>query len=721
VNDRHALLIGIDAYLPNRLYNDGEYPPLRGCVRDIRRVEEFLVTRLGLTAERIVKLTASRPEALAKPTRGGAPPAVQPTEPRERWPTYENMVAAFRQVTEAASPGDEVYIHYSGHGGRARTIYPEKKGINGLDEALVPVDIGDPNCRYLRDLELANFLESMVGKELRVVLVLDSCHAGGATRLNYAPRGMRVPLGRHPFDETSRPTDSLVAPRQELLASWKGEAMVPRQGPFPGWRDGAVVLRDFQASTPWLPVAEGYVLLAACCPKEFAYEGEFDGAMGGALTHWLLDALNRVEEGTTYKKLHQQIVAKVHGVLPQQTPMLLGEENWTVFGAGPELEGRNLPRAVDVFGIEPDGRILLNTGQAQGVGNKALFAIHSLDTRSGDSTARRALVEVTLAGATESWATIVEGTRCAIEPGAQAFLLDPGAAELRSAVRLVREGSAVTELEERTLEALVALVTAEKSFLRLAGETDDLADLEVVVSEHAIEIRDGKGKPVPNLSPALRPQDPAAASAAVARLVHLTKYRNLQQLDHLPPRTPLAGKLAIDLLKVPVGYDPKRLPDLQPGSMGSHTLDVVLGESILLRIQNLSSWVLNLVVLDFQPDWGITQICPGPGEGAFFPLDDRKDFPLVLQADLPAGLDEGTDLLKVFATRRTANFHWLEMPPLHRSKGSGSALSLEPPRPTEKWFGPLRSNPRRSLSLIPAAFPSEEWVTVQVEVRIRRN
>ncbi|MEG4419920.1 hypothetical protein QUA70_15235 [Microcoleus sp. LAD1_D5] len=47
----------------------------------------------------------------------------------------------------------------------------------GLDEALVPTDIGQPNSRYLRDLELAKLLEERVEKELVVTLVLDPANS----------------------------------------------------------------------------------------------------------------------------------------------------------------------------------------------------------------------------------------------------------------------------------------------------------------------------------------------------------------------------------------------------------------------------------------------------------------------------------------------------------------------------------------------------------------
>jgi Caspase domain len=151
----YALLIGVDRYLPNQLPGGYCYASLGGCVRDINHVEQFLRRKLGMPQECILKLTA---------TNAGRS---QPLEPRDQWPTYENMVDRLKQLTTMAHPGDQVYIHYSGHGGRATTVYPDLKGANGSDEALVPTDIGNSEARYLRDVEMAHLLKTMVDKANR--------------------------------------------------------------------------------------------------------------------------------------------------------------------------------------------------------------------------------------------------------------------------------------------------------------------------------------------------------------------------------------------------------------------------------------------------------------------------------------------------------------------------------------------------------------------------
>ncbi|MBK6433775.1 caspase family protein [Candidatus Amarolinea dominans] len=136
---------------------------------------------------------------------------------RDQWPTYRNMVMAFKQVTAMARPGDQVYIHYSGHGGRTITAYPEIKGPTGVDEGLVPLDIGDPNAQYLRDIELHTLIQNLVDKGVVLTVVFDCCHSGGATRaLTQGSNGARA-RGIGKTDMTVRPLQPIVAPLDDPL------------------------------------------------------------------------------------------------------------------------------------------------------------------------------------------------------------------------------------------------------------------------------------------------------------------------------------------------------------------------------------------------------------------------------------------------------------------------------------------------------------------------
>ena len=57
------------------------------------------------------------------------------------WPTYQNMVAKFKQLLAMGKTGDQVYIHYSGHGGKVlhSLAATTPRGDYSLAFGLVPV------------------------------------------------------------------------------------------------------------------------------------------------------------------------------------------------------------------------------------------------------------------------------------------------------------------------------------------------------------------------------------------------------------------------------------------------------------------------------------------------------------------------------------------------------------------------------------------------------
>jgi hypothetical protein len=170
---------------------------------------------------------------------------------------------------------------------------------------------------------------------------------------------------------------------------------------------------------------------------------------------------------------------------------------------------------------------------------------------------------------------------------------------------------------------------------------------------------------------------------------------------------------------VQVDYEPGEQPVPQPFSDENNRYTVKDGEWTFLRIHNNHSNVLNITVLDLQPDWGITQIYPS-GAGYFQPLDPSRELTLPLRANLPSGMKAGTDIVKVFATLGTSNFRWLELPPLDRSGGTNQnfdGISTSSPEEPAS-ISTLEGCGTRNLTLASGA--SNEWVTYQVELQVQR-
>lgn len=717
-----ALLIGIDGYLPNTLPGGSSYKNLNGCVRDINHVESFLRNTLQVPQEQILKLTASNLDG-----------SNQPQEPPEQLPTYENIVAKFKEITDLSQRQDQVYIHYSGHGGRATTIYPELKGKTGVDEALVPIDIGNSEARYLRDLELAKLLQTMVDKGLVVTLVLDSCHSGGATRGGVNDSNIRG-LNKNLIDTTPRPKESLVALTKELIQNWQRLT------------EGQQNKRNITAASGWLPEPKGYVLLAACRDNEYAYEYAFNGTeRNGALTYWLLDSLQKLGNEVTYKVLHDRILAKVNSQFERQIPMLQGEGDRVVFsGQSMSSQSGVIVKKVDLA----KNRVLLQAGEAQGLRRGAEFAIYQLGTTDFSQTDKRvAIAKIIQVGAEESWAeitkilrqvnpentlrlyippsatsnrtpqTLTEGT---IEDGAPALLLSPGI-KLVCKVRLLPPEENQQPVGIDATEALAAL-NADKAkiednswveFLSFDELSDEPVAYQVSINEQGeYEILDAGGEPIINLQPPLRVGQPNAARSVVNRLVHLSKYQAILQLDNNDPLSSLAGKLKVELCKAG-----EKRGELLPLDAPSNLPTFDVDEYAVLRIRNESSQVLNITVLAIQPDWSISQIHPD-NAAPFEPLDPGMEKKVRIHTNLPEGYQEGADVIKVFATVGATNFRWLELPALDQPRKGIQRLRVN--NPLEELLAAVASEQPPNRNVSAAAYPSDKWTTEQVKLVVKQ-
>lgn len=691
-----ALLVGIDRYSQVPLPDGSHYPHLGGCVRDINHVEQMLRSRLNLTDEQITKLTSSN-------SKNG-----QPVESAAQLPTYENLVAAFKNVTDKAQPGDQVYIHYSGHGGRSTTMFQELKGASGLDESLVPCDVGENGACYLRDIEMAYLLKTMSDKGLIVTMVLDSCHSGGATRGN----GGGAVRGIAGIDTTPPPKESAVAGKEEMIKAFRempSAATRSVNASVSGWR---------------LPTPKNFVLLAACRANELANEYAFDGKeRNGALTYWMLDALKQIGEGFTYKMLYNRVVARVHAKFVDQTPQIEGDGNREIFG-GDKLA---TSAAVNVIKVDlPNKRIQLSTGQAQGVGKGAQFAVYAANTTDfTDLTQRLAVIEIDNPGTTDSWANIVTDIQASqILEGAQAVLLGIGI-RLRGRVRLVKQKNVFDEAaQDKGLEKLRSVITqdegdtaAGEKWIRLSADGEE-ADFQVAINFRGeYEIWDANGRTLPNLRPALSITDDGAAAQVARRLVHLTKYRNARLIDNTDPTSPLARKIVAELGKL---TDPNNKATFQP--LGSPARPLSVGEEACLRVTNLSNTPVNIAIMDLQPDWGISQAFPSPDNGQDYELLEsgaNNALMLPMGAWLPDDYQEGVDTLKVFATIEGTSFHWLEMPALDQppaapkaTRNTGDAL--------EQLMSALAA-PKLTRQMVNLSAPKgRSWTTTEVEVRVRR-
>ncbi|KAH8661815.1 caspase domain-containing protein [Ilyonectria robusta] len=290
---RFALLVGIDFYLNDgsRKSEKGEslsLSNLQGCVNDVGGVEEFL--RKEFQLDNSCVLTSPLPSSGL------------PTEASDRWPTFDNIRREFNTVSEQASAGDMFFFHFSGHGARLQPTSRSPPG-RSTDPSLVTMDFccGKP---AVRGWQLNEWLKILNEKKIRTVVILDSCHSGGAWRTD----------GRFRTPEGWTNIPNLPADEGAIL-----ETAVESS------------CRNGELEMSWSINPDGFTLMAACESHEKAAEKTVNGRSYGAFTHGLLACLkqNRPSEAVvTYRNLRDQIVKQVNG----QTPRVYGRDRLVFFG-----------------------------------------------------------------------------------------------------------------------------------------------------------------------------------------------------------------------------------------------------------------------------------------------------------------------------------------------------------------------------------------------------
>lgn len=694
----YALLIGIDYYEPNPYYNS-----LQGAVRDIDKVAAYLEKSLQIPSERITRLISPLPNnnslADVRAARKEIPP------------TYRNIVDAFNNLTETANTGDLVYIHYSGHGGRAKTIFPDLKGEGQYDEGLVPIDVGNDGY-YLRDVEIATLLKRMTDKGLIVTVIFDSCHSGGATRGDSEIRGAR----NGEKDTKNRPRDSLVATRDELEQNW-------------------LALSENNPQKGWLPNQGDYVFLGACRPSEFAYESAFDGKdRNGALTYWTIDTLTSSNSALTYKSLYNRVKGMIQSKFPQQLPILIGEGDRLVFGDKRQYK----PYTVVVVKVSEDEKeVTLDAGLAAGLTSGTRFAIYPSDDVS-DRSKQIAIVELTdNIQADKSTAIILsvsEGgieLKGKIEPGTSAVMV-AAPIDLIRRVRLFdrkQAGDKENELPADLVSKQTAALEKVRQALAGNGWLVEVKDGEEAHYQVAVG-RDGAyeicmGMPIKNLRPALSIADPEAPKKVVDRLIHLAKYQSVQALDN--PASELTDYLEFALCD----SNKKPFPDPQNVSLQPK-------EVSYLKIKNTYSQILNVAVLDLEPTWEISQIPIQGNIASFFPLEAGQETYTKLRLQLPENYRETKEILKIFATKGLANFQWLTLPSLDNELEIKGNLNLQLKERAEELktrgkaqnINPLNnlltaigSNvdrpPQITRAMVYESDPEAEWVTKDIVIMVK--
>lgn len=137
---------------------------LYGCIQDSNNVKKILAEKYKFNE--ILQLTDHTPIL----------------------PTLNNIVFAIRWLVSGAQDGDELYLHYSGHGSQKKATkesmpYEE----DGMDEAIVPIDF-QTSGYLIDDILYDELVKTLYGKSVKLNVIVDACHSGTMLDLVFSSR-----------------------------------------------------------------------------------------------------------------------------------------------------------------------------------------------------------------------------------------------------------------------------------------------------------------------------------------------------------------------------------------------------------------------------------------------------------------------------------------------------------------------------------------------------
>ena len=244
--------------------------------------------------------------------------------------TKAGILAAIENLKSKISKGDIVVIHYSGHG--QQILDDNGDEADGLDESLVPYDAWKKyNVKYkgenhLRDDEIQKFVfafRNTLGKDGQLLMILDSCHSGNATRgpVMRGGESALVPEGWKP------PTNNTI-------------------------REGSGLFETVALNTDAAP----FVVISGASDSEPNFE--YDGV--GSLSYAFSKAMNEIDGDYSYRKLFSKIASTMNAIVPQQRPTIEGNIDYQLF----EKKFIEQKPYFDVLNINQSSTVLtINGGQ----------------------------------------------------------------------------------------------------------------------------------------------------------------------------------------------------------------------------------------------------------------------------------------------------------------------------------------------------------------------
>lgn len=567
---------------------------------------------------------------------------------RDEQATKKGMTEAIDRLIARAQAGDIVVFHFSGHG---QQVFDDNGDeADGYDEALVPYNAnmryggGYTGQNHFRDDELGEKFKQLrkkIGKEGSLLVLLDACHSGTATR------GQEIAVARGAEAKCEPPGYA-----QKITGSRGAQ----NEGVF----DDKELLSNM-------------VVISAASADQLNYETKDAGNNGvGALSYAFSRAISQTTGSINYKILFEKIKTDIQSWKPYQNPQIEGNTEQQVLGG-------KFIRSSDIIRItrwNPDNTIEIPRGMIHSIVKGARFKVYPVEVTDFKNVKPVAEGEITDAQMGKS-----TGTFSGAIPPKLAYNIvfeTRNFGDMSVAVKInLANAAAAVLIRDKLKQYEYISLDRNAADIAITAWTDPASKqdlLQLVAANDSVLWQ----KP-------WSAQSTVSAEDAEAIFEQIRQYSRAQFLRSIA--TPADAKVfeyvqvefIPGVIKTINGIDSlipgKTLKDFTDtrGDICFHEAndEATLNEGFVIKVRNLHDYPVYISVLDIMPDNAIAVVMPDPGDvnstAEDYKIAARQTF---VSRPIKLYPPYGKDFMKILITKTAMDLKAVQSRTVSRGAGS---------------------------------------------------
>lgn len=528
------------------------------------------------------------------------------------------ILSSLEDLKGKLKEGYSAVIHYSGHGQQVSD--KEGEEIDGLDEALVPIDapvnahFGGEDYqgeKHITDDELGavlNDIRTVLGEEGHLVMLMDACHSGTGSRggTNKA-RGTSAPYIWKDLSDKARGTSDskFMDEDEELMAK--------------------------------------FVLFSGSSAHQLNYETRDDeGNSVGSLSYAFAKACGELEEDYTYRQLFAKIQSIMAVKAANQDPLVEGDVDYKMFN------GDIVPQTTFYLFEKKLGDLefLIDGGYLTGLTENSVIGLYPAGISDPQDQADKLIVKgkVVNSGAIGSTIKLDEPTEIKNLKDYYIFLLEKNL-----------DASKMTVKVDNISRGSTQLANIKKSLLNKSiFEFTESENADIILSENEGKLY------VTSSDNTWTYNDMASFSDSLQIYAEGSFLKKLNFDDR-------KYQVSVNFIPVLVELNHEGIPDVTDtlnieDFTTSSGIEFPVGTSFLLEVENTGIRDAHFAILDIQPNGVVGQVLPYNNEynpnASILPQDcfiRRGDKRIIEGTFFQIGPPYGLETYKILAAEKPIN------------------------------------------------------------------